>query len=163
MTHYWLDASVFIEAHNRTYPMGIMNSYWKWMAGRVADGTIVCPKLVYQEVVDGHERQDELAKWFQTRKSSGLCVASDQAVQAQVGLISDYVFTEYKQHQALDFSNGADPWVIAHALHDKGIVVTQESSLRPKAHKARIPDVCKHFNVPCIDGIKMLRDLKAKI
>ena len=64
MTRYWLDASVFIEAQNRTYPMGIMDSYWKWLAGRIEDGTIVCPKLVYQEVVDGHERQDVLAKWL---------------------------------------------------------------------------------------------------
>jgi hypothetical protein len=80
-----------------------------------------------------------------------------------VGIISDYVFTRYKQHQALDFSKGADPWVIAHALDDNGIVVTQESSLRPDAQKARIPDVCKHFDMRCIDGIQMLKDLRAKI
>ena len=163
MTRYWLDASVFIEAHNRTYPIGIMDSYWKWMAGQISNGVIVCSKAVFREIVDGHECQDELAKWFQNRKSNGLWFAPNQAVQVQVGLISDYVFSKYKQHQALDFSDGADPWVMAHAFVDKGIVVTQESSLRPDAHKTRIPDVCKHFNVPCIDGIKMLRDLKAKI
>jgi Domain of unknown function (DUF4411) len=163
MTRYWLDASVFIEAHNRSYPIGIVDSDWKWIAGKVGEGTIVCPKLVYQEIVNGYDRDDALGKWFQTRKSNGLCIPPDQAVQKQVGIITNYVFTKYKSHQAMAFSKGADVWIIAHALVDQGIVVTQESSLHPNAQKARIPDVCKQFNLPCIDGLQMLKKLKARI
>lgn len=163
MTRYWLDASVFIEAQNVNYPMDTVPSYWKWIAGKVADGTIVCPKLVYREIVDGLEKQDALAKWFQTRKQNGLCIAPDKAVTDQVGIISKYVFAQFKQHQATNFLRGADSWIIAHAHVDKGIVVTQESSLRPNSHKPRIPDVCRNFNLACMNGIQMMKKLKAQI
>jgi len=64
--------------------------------------------------------------------------------------------------EAWDFSKGADPWVIAHALEDHGIVVTKESDARPTAKKARIPDVCDHFGVKCVDTLTMLKLHKAK-
>src|SRR5258708_1646374 len=115
MLRYWLDASVFIEAHNRMYPIGIVDSYWKWMASQVAGGTIVCPKLVYQEIVNGYDRDDPLGKWFQSRKGSGLCIPAEKAVQEQVGVITKHVFTKYKNHHAMAFSKGADAWIIAHA------------------------------------------------
>ena len=163
MTRYWLDANVFIEAQNRKYPFGMFDSYWEWMSGRVAEGTIVCPKRVYQEIVGEHDHDDPLVKWFQTRKGNGLCIASDHAVQEQVGIITKHVFTRYHQSpHAMNFSKGADPWIIAHAFVDDGVVVTQESNLRPDAQKARIPDVCKEFDVACIDGLKLLEKLKAK-
>jgi hypothetical protein len=47
----------------------------------------------------------------------------------------------------LYFVKGADPWVIAHAMEDQGIVVTKESDSKSNAQKARIPDVCDHFKV----------------
>jgi hypothetical protein len=42
----------------------------------------------------------------------------------------------------------ADPFVIACVKIKVGTVVTQEQ-LKPNA--AKIPNVCSHFNVPCID------------
>ena len=42
----------------------------------------------------------------------------------------------------------ADPFVIACAKIRNGTVVTEE---RWKANAAKIPNVCKHFEVPCID------------
>jgi len=42
----------------------------------------------------------------------------------------------------------ADPWVIAHAQVHRGHVVTEEQ-FKPNA--AKIPNVCKHFNVPCLN------------
>lgn len=51
----------------------------------------------------------------------------------------------------------ADPFVIACAKAHGGTVVTEEGwqrgggplTLKPKA--AKIPNVCEHFNIPCID------------
>ena len=42
----------------------------------------------------------------------------------------------------------ADPFIIAAAKLNKGIVVTQESE---KSSGARIPTVCKDFKVTCIN------------
>jgi hypothetical protein len=158
---YWLDASVLIEAHLRTYPIGIANSFWAWLGGQVQNGNVVCPRRVYKEVAET-EHQDELAQWVKHRKGKGLCISPSRLVQTRVKEITAYVFTKYKNVEAWDFSKGADPWVIAHALEDHGIVVTKESFTRPDAQKARIPDVCDCFNVKCIDTLEMLKQLKAK-
>jgi hypothetical protein len=79
-----------------------------------------------------------------------------------VGKIEDYVFEKYVKVETWEFSKGADPWLIAHALDDGGVVVTKESELRPEAQKVRIPDVCHQFNVRCVDTLGVLKELKAK-
>jgi hypothetical protein len=158
---YWLDASVLIEAHLRTYPIGIADSFWEWLAGQVQAGNVVCPRRVYQEVAET-EHQDELAQWMKPRKGKGLCIPAARPVQDRVKEITEHVFAKYESVEAWDFSKGADPWVIAHGLEDHGIVVTKESDARPNAKKARIPDVCDHFSVKCVDTLAMLKLLKAK-
>ena len=42
----------------------------------------------------------------------------------------------------------ADPFVIACAANNHGTVVTEEDL---KDHAARIPNVCYHFKIPCIN------------
>jgi len=42
----------------------------------------------------------------------------------------------------------ADPFVIAKAKISEGWVVTQE---KLKENSAQIPNVCKHFGIPCIN------------
>lgn len=162
MPRYWLDANVLIEAHRRSYPIGIVVSFWAWLAKHVEDGVVVCPRSVYQEIAEQEGHQDEIAQWVQTRKDKGLCVPSTREVQARVDEILQHVFERYKPEHAFDFSKGGDVWVIAHALEENGIVVTLESDLRPNAHKARIPDVCKRFDVRCMNTVEMLKALKAK-
>ena len=51
----------------------------------------------------------------------------------------------------------ADPFVIACAKINQATVVTEEGwqrtgqSLTPKPNAAKIPNVCAHFKIPCID------------
>lgn len=42
----------------------------------------------------------------------------------------------------------ADTFIIAHAISIRGIVVTEE---RDPPHGARIPNICRHFDIPCIN------------
>lgn len=162
MPRYWNDANVFIEAHQKTYPIEMMPSFWSWLSLRIEEGVIGCPRQVYHEVAENEDHKDALAKWFQTRREKGLCVAPDERVTRHVGILTTWVYQEYKSHQATAFAYGADSWVVAHAMVDRGIVVTQESNSRPKSAKVRIPDVCKHFDVPYMTRIQMLKALDAK-
>jgi len=162
MPRYWIDASVLIEAHRRTYPISIAISFWTWLAGQVQQGSVVAPRRVYQEIAEVEDHKDELAQWMKNRRDKGLCIALSKAVQDRVGEIQARVFESYSYPEAWDFSRGADPWIIAHAIEDKGVVVTLESDLRPDAKKVRIPDVCDIFDVKCLDMLEMMRLLKAK-
>src|SRR6266478_5193763 len=138
------------------------DSFWQWVAGQVEVGNIVSPRRVYQEVAENEKHQDELAKWVRHRREKGLCIAPSRFVQERLQSVTEYVVTKYLIVEALDFLKGADPWIIAHALEDHGIVVTKESETRSNAQKTRIPDVCDHFNVKCVDTLEMLKQLKAK-
>src|SRR5262249_32976475 len=151
-----------IEAHRRTYPINMATSFWAWLAGQVQHGNIVAPRRVYQEIADVENHKDELAQWVKTRRDKGLCIPPSRAVQKRVAEIEAKVFEAYTHPEAWEFSKGADPWLIAHALEDEGVVVTMESDLRPEAKKVRIPDVCEMFEVKCVDMLEMMRLLKAK-
>ena len=53
----------------------------------------------------------------------------------------------------------ADAWVIAHAMAEGAVVVTKEG-FAPR--KVKIPDVCKAYDVPCIDDIEFVRQIGLK-
>jgi hypothetical protein len=90
--------------------------------------------------------------------------------------IADYLYTasipngktkkrqlRYKPAQSEVLGRGADAFVIAHAMADDGTVVTFESDKFPNSQKIRIPDICDHFDVPCINLRQLLIDLKARL
>ena len=135
--------------------------FWAFLHEQIDAGTIRCPKMVYQEIVNNEEPRDDLANWIKNRRQSGLFVDPEADVLKAMNEVADPVIANYGQQHAGHFLSGADPWLIAHAIHGKGIVVTHESAKRPDAKTARIPDVCDAFKVPCIDTYEMLDRLGA--
>jgi len=61
-----------------------------------------------------------------------------------------------------EFLQGADPWLIAKAMVNGAIVVTLESFNPHNRKKFKIPNVCNHFNVPCLSTFTLLNQLQAK-
>ena len=53
----------------------------------------------------------------------------------------------------------ADAWLVAYAIANKSIIVTQELSEPNRKSKIKIPDVCIHFNVKFVNTIEMFRKL----
>jgi hypothetical protein len=147
-TPFWLDTNVFVEAKNRHYPFERVPKFWSFLSQEIEIGS---PKYVYDELMS---YKDQLTAWVKARKSKGLCVALDGKVQSKMNEIADHVASKYSRHKAGEFLSAADPWVIACAMHIGGTVVTQESTSRRT--KVRIPTVCQHFDVACIDTFKML-------
>jgi hypothetical protein len=160
---HWIDSSVFIEAKNGPYRFNVVGVFWAFLDSQIAGGTIRCPKLVYDEIVTNETATDELAKWVKARRRSGLFVPPGRDVQTAMGTVADYVQANCESHHAADFLRGADPWLIAHALHTDGIVVTHESK-RPtgvRKGRIRIPQVGGALGVRCINMYDMLEALGA--
>lgn len=160
---YWLDADVLINSHNTHYPIGIANRFWLWMDQVIAQGVLVSTKRTFNEVIKNRKPDDPLLMWMQRHSSDGLRIRPTQATDAAVRTIGDWVFSnpQYPTHQRLDFSKGADAWVIAAALVDRGTVVSNESKHSPNAQKVRIPDVCYQFRVRVVSMDDLIRELKA--
>jgi hypothetical protein len=56
--------------------------------------------------------------------------------------------TNIERQKLLKGGKNADPFLIARAAAVEGTVVTME---KPKPNAAKIPNICRHFRVPCVD------------
>ena len=114
-------------------------------------------RRVYQELAEEEQHQDAVAEFVRSRRKQ-LRLPPTREVKDSLRQVQSYVFGgRYPAPEAWRFSRGGDPWLIAHGSSD-GIVVTQESAFRPQAHVARIPDVCREFNVGCVNTVEMFGD-----
>jgi Domain of unknown function (DUF4411) len=158
---FWMDTNVLIEAHHRWYPIGRAVTFWNRLAEQVEAGNILCPKRVYKELAEQENHQDEIAQWVRVRKDRGLCVPSNRDVEKKVGEIGEWIYSnhQFDHSECWKFCKGGDPWVIAHALVARDMVVTQESNLHPQATKPLIPDVCHRFGVEYVNVMRMFETL----
>lgn len=160
MADYWLDSDSLITPKNGPYGFDIAPGFWRLLEEQALVGVVRSPMFVYHELVD--ESDDELANWAKQQRESGLFVEPDEAVQTTMRSIADHVQRNYDQTNAQLFLDGADPWVVAHVKTHGGKVVTFEKGAS-KSKKVKIPDVCDHFGVECIDSYGMVRSLGASL
>lgn len=141
---YVFDTNSFSEL-NAYYP-DIFKAFWKRFDLMVAKGEVISTREVHTEL----ERSglNHVVKWAKVNSSVFTMPAGRET--AFIGKI----FT-VPHFQALIDQKAqqrgtpvADPFVIACAHVHQGTVVTQEK-FKPNA--AKIPNVCKHFSVPCTD------------
>ena len=88
-----------------------------------------------------------------------LFIEPNETVQDAFKKVADYVIGNYKHHRGAEFLGDADPWLIAHAIVDRGKVVTHEIPNSLMAQQVKIPNVCKAFNIECITLFEMFREL----
>jgi uncharacterized protein DUF4411 len=118
---------------------------------------VKCPKMVYDEIVNGN---DLLADWFKERADRGLCEPTSDAVWAASVLISDHVVNAYQDRKSRRFLSGADAMVLAcaKAMGKDGVVVSHES-LRKQESIVKIPAVCNALGIEKISWFQMLNRL----
>jgi hypothetical protein len=158
MNGYWLDSDVLVFAKDQLAPIGYpaYSGFWTVMDASIKNGVVRITKRNYQEIVEGRDREDELARWLRLRRGPNVCVVPTREVQEFAADIGNYVFSNprYYQRHCLRFAKGADAWLIAQAAVDRGVVVTREVS-QPDSHDPKIPDLCHEFGV----DVKSLIDL----
>jgi hypothetical protein len=88
----------------------------------------------------------------------------DKTVQEAYTEVANHVVEKYDQRRAkvAEFLKGGDGWIIAHAMRDGGIVVSNEARLDATALVPKVPNICRSFGVGCINLPTMLTRLKFK-
>lgn len=141
------DTSAFIEPWTRRYPPDIFPPIWAWLEDCIESRTISAIDEVRLEI---YRQEDDLTGWAKTQ--ANLFVPADDAVQTALRqVLAD--FPNLADHER--DRSGADPWVVAHALAGGLSVVTYESM--GKQTKPKIPNACKHFGIPCVTLVDVLR------
>jgi hypothetical protein len=151
---------VLVQAKNDYYAFDIAPGFWKVIKRKAEHGSVRSPWKVFEELAKGG---DELAEWASVAKATPLFVEPDENTQILYGTLASHVMKSYGTPQANAFLAGADPWVIACAMANDGIVVTQEKLVGPDSKKIKIPNLCKVFGVKCIDSYDLMRELKEQL
>lgn len=140
----------------KPFTRGPFRALWTALDRLTATGSVVSVREVKNEL-DRWNDADAIQDWAE--KNAGLFAPPS-------GLELSFVkeILSIPHFQALISAKAmltgrpvADPFVIASAAIRKGTVVTEE---RIKPHAAKIPNVCKHFKIPCIDLESFMSDQK---
>jgi hypothetical protein len=133
-------STLFKNFYRRRFP-----TLWRNFDELVANGNLVSTREVYREVEDGSIA--DLRDWAKNNQSlfatptaaEGLFVARIYGVH--------HFHQNIEQQKLLKGGRNADPFIIARAAVEERSVVTMELF---KDNAAKIPNICRHFGVPCM-------------
>ena len=142
---YVFDTSSLSELKH-FYP-AIFKSVWQGLDKLVQHNQLISTKEVWHEIERGNPNPF-INDWLKHRKEIFTTPSSSELLfVAEIFKIVHFQAL-IGEKQRLKGTPVADPFVIACAKIRNGTVVTEEQ-LKPNA--AKIPNVCQHFNIPCID------------
>lgn len=135
-----------IRSLQHFYP-SVFKTIWGGLDGLVRQQNLISTREVSNELVRQNVSVDVLAWAKQNKQIFTTPNATELQFVAQIFQIQHFQSLIGEQ-QRLKGTPVADPFVIACAKIKGGTVVTEE---RLKPNAAKIPNVCAHFNIPCID------------
>ena len=142
---YVLDTNVFIVL-THFYPSAFP-SLWSKLDDLVESGTIVSVREVYNELKQSND-SDFVQEWVDRNKHLFAKPSNAELLVVQKILAVPHFQTIISTKAVLRGTPVADPFVVAAAKAKRGTVVTQE---KHKPNAAKVPNVCQHFGVPCMD------------
>jgi hypothetical protein len=129
------------------YFPNIFKSVWTGLDGLVASGNIISTREVWNELQRGSPHP-YTQPWFAANQNIFAVPQADELkFVGQIFAVPHFRALIGTQQQ-LNGTPVADPFVIALASAKRGTVVTEEV-FKPNA--AKIPNVCAHFKIPCMN------------
>ncbi len=158
---YILDANVFIEASRRYYAFDLAPPFWDNLIAYAESDRIISIDRIKQELERG---RDELAEWAKNSFHQAFASTDEEGIINSYADIMKWVNNQAQFTNAAkaDFANSADGWLVACAIVKKYIVVTHEVYSVDVKVNVPIPNICRAFNIECIDTFQMLRNLGVK-
>ena len=141
---YVFDSSALISLFNNFYPSRFP-SLWEKFDQLVNGGNIISVREVYNEIKG---RGDRLSEWAKGEKNFFPQPSPEELAFLTEIFNVPHFQSLIRQKERLQGKPVADPLVIAKAKALNGCVITQEAN-RPNA--ARIPNVCIHFSLNCLN------------
>jgi hypothetical protein len=149
---YLLDANVFIEAKNRYYGLDFCPAFWRWLEAQNLSGHVFSIENVLDELRSG---SDSLTEWAEVRGSRFFLPADPEMLPAFASVSSWIQGQSYEPAAVSAFLQGADYFLIVHALAHKHTVVTQEVASDSR-RRIKIPNACLGVGVRFVNPFEML-------
>ncbi|NCC61082.1 MAG: DUF4411 family protein [Verrucomicrobiae bacterium] len=142
---YVFDSNSLINLFKHYYP-DRFPSLWERFYNLVDAGNLVSVREVFNEISTA---DDSLAAWAKEQKHTLFSEPTIEEFQFVTEIFRVPHFQGIiRRKERLKGRPVADPFVIARArILEKGCVVTEENHTE---NAAKIPNVCNHFDIPCI-------------
>ncbi len=153
---YIIDSCSLIDL-NRHNPIDVFPTLWQKIGDLIDSNMMISHIEVFNEVT---QQDDILSEWLKKYKKMFIDVTNRQAE-----LVNE-ILDKYPSFVKTDKQYDADPWLIALAkemqedpqqkllFSVKRLIVTEESL---RGNKIKIPFVCQHFGIECINRVEMFR------
>jgi hypothetical protein len=160
-----LDSDVFIAAKNAYYAFDICPGFWKALVQGHHLGRLRSLDRVKSELLSGQEEED-LVQWVKNEVPAAFFHESNAAeVSSAYAEVMLWVQRNprYFDRAKAKFATEADGWLVAYAVVNEAVVVTNEQPRPESRNRVLLPDVCAQFTVPCKDTFLMLRELGVRL
>ena len=142
---YVFDSDSLINLFRHYYPERFP-TLWENFDSLVSGGNIVSVREVFNEI---GSRKDSLASWAEEKKHIVFLASTTEELKFVREIFKIRHFHALiRTKERLLGKPVADPFVIARAKIVSAYVVTQEER---RDNAARIPNVCNHFGILCIN------------
>ena len=153
-----LDANVLITASRDYYPLDRVPEFWEWLIHHANNGKVKMPLEMVEEIREG---SGDLASWLSLSDHlDALCLDEEADVSLVRQVLNEGYAGDLADHEVEKI--GRDPFLVAYALRSSGdrCVVTTEVS-KPSRQRANrhLPDVCRQFQITCMDSFGFVRSL----
>lgn len=150
---YSLDSDAIIQAWI-DYPIGFFPKVWASLHQLAKDDIVGIAPVIYEELERGG---DELFDWFKARKDDFVVENSDE-LQSAV----EYLVNTYNNFGLITGKNEGDPYVVALAMIEDCLVVTNES-MSNNMDGPKVPDACRAEGVRWAKFIDIIRNEKLDV
>jgi hypothetical protein len=149
VTFYSFDTSSLLNGRRDLFPPGTFVTLWSSIESMITNGDIRCVDEVRNELA---RRDDAIHDWAKSQPDLFVPLAADvqRAAREVLGAHPRLVGVGGGR-------NSADPFVIALARAQAGVVVTEET-LSGNITKPRIPDVCEAMGVPWLNLVRFVQE-----
>lgn len=164
-SRFLIDSNTLITPYQIYYPFDLAPNFWVKLKQEINNSNLVMLDIVKSELL---RCDDTLSEWIKDIDDSLILSRVSTDVISKYGEILKYIQNcgFYKTDALTNWSRPdvADAWIIASAYVNGLTVITQEkangnlNSIN-KARNAKIPDICRAFNVECEDLFYMMRHL----
>lgn len=148
---YCIDSDSLIEL--KRYPIDVFPSVWQKIEAMAKSGDLISHFEVHKEITNG---KDEIADWGKSHRKMFKDVDGCQSTEI-VNVRGKYDADSWAK-EINKTSPWADPWLIALAICEPAMVVTEESN-KPN----KIPFVADLLGVKCLKLIDFFRTIGLKL
>lgn len=140
----------------RTYSPEFFEPLWIELHSAISKKVISSTRINFEEL--RVEEDDIFNEWKDSHREMFLDIIPEvqEYVVAILSRFPDLIDPDSDKEQA-------DPYLIGYAMHYNSIVVTEEARLSTQAlsdpkrkKKVRIPNVCDHFNIRCMNVVEFV-------